>query len=227
MMPRLRAVIADVRARYGARQVAVQGYCFGGRHAILAGSGSAPDAQAYAAAHPSRVSIPDELDATSVPGIYLLAEKDHLVGPKDIAAMQALSTKRTGGSGPATEVHVWSGVEHGFAVRGNPADPVVNAARDAAFAATVTFFNKHMPADGGAAAPPATTGAGATVIPAAPAPAPAAAVQAAPAPAPAAAEAAPAPAPAAEAAPAAAEAAPTPAPAAEAAPSPVASGEDS
>jgi hypothetical protein len=171
MLPRVRAVIADVRARFGATQVAAQGYCFGGRHAVQLGSGATPDVQVYAAAHPSRVAIPDELNATTVPGIYLLAEKDHLVGPKDIAAMQALAAKRRAEGGVATEVHVWSGVEHGFAVRGDTADPVVNAARTAAFAATVAFFNKHMPATSPAGAAPAA-GAGtapATAAPDAPA----------------------------------------------------------
>jgi dienelactone hydrolase len=54
-------VAAELREKHGILKVAAQGYCFGGRFAVLAAATQSIDA--FAAAHPSRVVLPTEVAA--------------------------------------------------------------------------------------------------------------------------------------------------------------------
>ena len=78
-VPLLRAVVADLRAAHGIERVAVQGYCWGGRYAILGASTGGGDggqrvADLVVACHPSRVSVPKDIEAIETPALFVCAE---------------------------------------------------------------------------------------------------------------------------------------------------------
>ena len=66
----------------------------GGRYAILAGGGPKPLVDVFAAAHPTSVKYPAEIETVSVPSIWLLAEKDSIFQDKAIAQAQAILSKK-------------------------------------------------------------------------------------------------------------------------------------
>ncbi|KAL8392078.1 hypothetical protein RB595_002324 [Gaeumannomyces hyphopodioides] len=121
-------------------KVGVVGFCWGGRHAIdLCGveaeaeteteGGRRPLVDCGFTAHPSMVKIPDALERVRVPLSVANGDNDAFMGRDKMATLKrVLEGVRDGegGSGSGSRVHevvVYEGAIHGFAVRGNPADP--------------------------------------------------------------------------------------------------------
>ena len=137
----LAEVTAELREKHGIKRIAIKGYCWGGKFAVLAAA--TPIIDAFAAAHPSRLEIPASIEAVAHPGIFLLAETDrHISGEVEaalVAAAQAVTSR-----GLEVEVRKWPGTSHGFAVRGGDDDPKVATARREAFEAAVEFFRRNF-----------------------------------------------------------------------------------
>lgn len=143
VIPLLNQFIKELRENRGIRKLAVQGYCFGGRYAVLAGGGvTVSQVEAFAAAHPASIAVPADIDAVKVPGIFILAGKDWSFSKADVQKTKDILTAKVAAF--PTEFHEYPGTSHGFAVRGNNEDEVVRTARQAAFEATATFFRKHL-----------------------------------------------------------------------------------
>ena len=61
---------------HGNGRLGAVGFCFGGRYAVLAAGGAEPRVDAYAAVHPSQISVPADVEAVRRPGLFILAESD-------------------------------------------------------------------------------------------------------------------------------------------------------
>lgn len=163
------AVFPAVTAAHGGPGVArigVLGYCFGGRYTVLAGA--TPAVTAIATAHPSMVALPGDVEAVTVPALYMLSATDFLMSAAQMAQLRALAADRN--ARVPTQVMDFPGTVHGFAVRGDDAIPATRAARELATVTTGDFFRRHLlPAAVATApaAPAAATADGDAAVPAA------------------------------------------------------------
>ncbi|EIW80156.1 alpha beta-hydrolase [Coniophora puteana RWD-64-598 SS2] len=108
-----RAWVDAVRARYPHAKISTFGHCFGGRHAIEA---CVDDAfVATAIAHPGEL-YEEHFNVLKVPILLSCAEEDRTF-PKELRrrAEDALVARKH-----TYHFQIFSGVSHGFAVRGNP-----------------------------------------------------------------------------------------------------------
>ncbi|KAK7204186.1 dienelactone hydrolase [Myxozyma melibiosi] len=110
------------------------GYCFGGKYVVRLLDEGKLDGGFIA--HPSYVTDP-ELRAIKGPLSIAAAETDYLLTEEERHLTEKV-LKEIG----ATYLLTLSSVEHGFAVRGDPSDPVTMWAHEAAFYQAVQWFNR-------------------------------------------------------------------------------------
>ncbi|RCK58929.1 Protein AIM2 [Candida viswanathii] len=110
-------------------------YCFGAKYAVqnLSESGSL---DAAAIAHPSFVTI-EEVKAIKRPLLISAAETDPIFTPE----LRHHSEDELAKLGVRYQVDLFSGVAHGFAVRGDIKDPVVRYAKEKALSDQLCFFD--------------------------------------------------------------------------------------
>lgn len=115
--------------------IGVIGYCFGAKYAIqqIASDGYADNA---AVAHPSFVTI-EEVEAIKKPLLISAAEVDELFPPEMRHKTEASLAK----IGARYQLDLFSGVTHGWAMKGDPKDPVVNYAMNKTLADQIHWFN--------------------------------------------------------------------------------------
>lgn len=125
----------ELRAKIGSDAfVGAIGYCFGAKYAIqqIAADGHA---SAAAAAHPSFVDL-EEVKQIKKPLIISAAETDPIF-PADLRHQ----TENALAEIKATyQIDLFSGVSHGFAVRGDLTNPEVRYAADKALTDQIQFF---------------------------------------------------------------------------------------
>lgn len=115
--------------------IGVVGYCFGAKYAIqqIASDGFA---DAAAVAHPSFVAI-EEVEAIKKPLLISAAETDSIFPPelrhKTEATLANIKARY--------QLDLFSGVSHGYAVRGDPKDPLVKYAMNKTLADQIQWFN--------------------------------------------------------------------------------------
>lgn len=132
--------------------LAATGYCFGAREAIslacpTPGTKSAVDA--IFIAHPttldasawSGMRVPVSI-AASEHDMAFPAEKRHAV--EDVLAGASAKSVEEGGKIVPWQVALYSGVYHGFAVRGNMEDPLVKFAKESATVQAVRWFDAFL-----------------------------------------------------------------------------------
>ncbi|KAF8002384.1 hypothetical protein HF325_003349 [Metschnikowia pulcherrima] len=115
--------------------VGVIGYCFGAKFAIphLAVDGIAT---AGAVAHPSSVAV-EEISAIRKPIIISAAETDPVFAPE----LRHQTEAKLAEIKARYQLTLFSGVEHGFAVRGDIKDPVVKYAKEKTLADQLQWFS--------------------------------------------------------------------------------------
>lgn len=121
------------------------------QHTLIYTVCSAPFVRDYALAntikagvftHPSRLNVPDDLNAllekSNAAVLFNTCEAD----PQFSQESQKIADEILGGGKykPGYERTYWEGCRHGFAVRGDMSDPKVKAGKEGAFKATATFF---------------------------------------------------------------------------------------
>ncbi|KAM0150930.1 hypothetical protein ACHAQE_000484 [Botrytis cinerea] len=122
----------------GERKIGMVGYCWGGRYAIRAGLESnmilidgvkKPLIDAVVALHPSNLVFPRDVEGLVVPISYGWGEKDVAVSIKSKGIIEEIHQKEgeKGRKVPEMEHRVYKPGRHGFAVRGNPDDPLERA----------------------------------------------------------------------------------------------------
>lgn len=141
ILGQLHRVVTALKADHGVRHVVAQGYCWGGKYAILAGTKGSCDEEpnpfvdAFVAAHPSRVEVPSHIEAIATPGLFLFSETDKLFTPEVIGRVKSIVEANHFD----VEIKQFPGTNHGFAVRGDEADPVVGKAKEEALQAGIAF----------------------------------------------------------------------------------------
>lgn len=120
------------------RKIGMVGFCWGGRYAIRAGlesnmieidSEKVPLVDAVVALHPSNLAFPDDMEALVVPVSYGWGLEDagvHIEQKGKVEEIHA-KAKAAGRQVPEMEHKVYKPGRHGFAVRGNPDDPLERA----------------------------------------------------------------------------------------------------
>lgn len=129
------------RATPLAQKIGTVGFCWGGRYAIRAAQKSAttkiddqdvPLVHAAVALHPSQLELPDDVHHLGVPVAFGWGEEDANTKIELMDKIKAIhkeedSANTGSGEQPEMEHKVYKPGRHGFAVRGDPDDPVQKA----------------------------------------------------------------------------------------------------
>lgn len=91
------------------------------------------------AAHPSFVTEP-ELAAITGPLSIAAAETDTIFTTEQRHRSEVILKE----TGLPYQINLFSGVEHGFAVRGDPNNRVIQFAKEQAFRQAVVWFDEHL-----------------------------------------------------------------------------------
>ncbi|KAJ5084295.1 hypothetical protein NUU61_008874 [Penicillium alfredii] len=135
--PVVQAVLKEMRTNMGCERVGAAGYCFGAKYAIRLLQPGFFDA-AYVA-HPSFVEA-EELEAIKGPLSIAAAEIDSIFpAPKRHESEEILAK-----IGQPYQINLFSGVEHGFAVRADISKPTNRFAKESAFLQAVAWFNQYL-----------------------------------------------------------------------------------
>ncbi|KAG2418634.1 hypothetical protein HFD88_001735 [Aspergillus terreus] len=135
--PVVQSVIDEMRTKMGCRKIGAVGYCFGAKYVVRFLHSGVLDA-GYVA-HPSFVEA-DELRKIEGPLSIAAAETDSIFpAPKRHESEKILSEV-----GQPYQINLFSGVEHGFAVRADISKPHLKFAKENAFIQAVTWLNQYL-----------------------------------------------------------------------------------
>ncbi|GLI80641.1 hypothetical protein PoHVEF18_008998 [Penicillium ochrochloron] len=135
--PVVKAVFGEMKSNFGCERVGAIGYCFGAKYAVRLLQDDGVDA-AYVA-HPSFVDA-EELAAIKRPLSIAAAETDSIFPTAKRHESEEILAK----TGQPYQINLFSGVEHGFAVRADISKPIIRFAKEAAFTQAVAWFNQYL-----------------------------------------------------------------------------------
>ncbi|KAJ9609090.1 hypothetical protein H2200_006861 [Cladophialophora chaetospira] len=131
--------LSEMRSKYRCQKIGAAGYCFGAKYVVRhlrAGQG-AIDA-AYVA-HPTQVEK-NELEAITGAIAIAAAEDDTQFPPEKRYESEEILKS----IGVPYQLNLYSGVSHGFAVRGDPKIRAHLYAKENAFIQAVQWFKEHL-----------------------------------------------------------------------------------
>ncbi|PWY71673.1 alpha/beta-hydrolase [Aspergillus heteromorphus CBS 117.55] len=137
--PIIEACITEMRSKYGVKKIGAVGYCFGGKYVVRHLHPEQGKIDAGYTAHPSFVTA-EELKAIKGPLSISAAEVDAIF-PTEKRHESEVILKDLGFP---YQINLYSGVEHGFSVRGNPEKRTVQYAKESAFLQAVQWFKEHL-----------------------------------------------------------------------------------
>lgn len=128
----------NLRKEFSPKFVGVIGYCFGAKYAVQQVHKTDGHADVCAIAHPSFVEL-EEVEAIGKSKSILIsaAESDVTFS----AELRHLTEASLSKLGMRYQIDLFSGVEHGFAVRGDTSNPVVKYAKEKVLSDQVYWFN--------------------------------------------------------------------------------------
>ncbi|KKK17017.1 hypothetical protein ARAM_003403 [Aspergillus rambellii] len=136
-------------------KIGMVGFCWGGKYAVRAGLESnmvevdgakVPLVDAVVALHPSHLAIPGDVKTLVVPVSFGWGREDSFVDIGQMAAVQGLhaSLAKTGRELPDMAHQEYKPGRHGFAVRGNPDDPLERACLEDSVTQVLTWFARWL-----------------------------------------------------------------------------------
>ncbi|CAG9955610.1 unnamed protein product [Clonostachys rosea f. rosea IK726] len=128
--------IQSLKKEYSAKKIGVLGYCFGAKFAV---GHFKNDIDACFLAHPSFVSD-EELAAIQGPLSIAAADTDPIFPDE----LRHKSENILRGTGQPWQICLYSGVAHGFAVRGDLSKRAERFAKAQAFQQAIVWFNEHL-----------------------------------------------------------------------------------
>lgn len=134
-------IVSHLRTAQPSVKIGYVGFCWGGRFAISQNHLF----DASVACHPSLVKFPGELDGIKKPFSLAAAWSDPYYN-KERAEQTEKILKDKGLKD--VEVKVYYEVNHGWTARGDMSNPVQKKARDEAVQQVVSWFGKHLSAEG-------------------------------------------------------------------------------
>ncbi|KAI8905190.1 dienelactone hydrolase [Gorgonomyces haynaldii] len=129
----------------GYSKIAMMGFCWGGKVCIALSKEESLDSNypsllnAFATAHPPPLQMPTDVAQIQTPFVFVLAGDDtHIKAPMIQAIQETASTKNN------ISVHVFPGMKHGFAIRGNKSSQNVMQSADDAFVRVMSHFKSVL-----------------------------------------------------------------------------------
>ncbi|KAL7267453.1 hypothetical protein RUND412_009964 [Rhizina undulata] len=129
-------VLAAIKSEIKPKKIGAVGYCYGGKYVIRLLNG---DIDAGYTAHPSFATI-EEVAAIKAPLAISAAETDTIF-PAELRRQTEDKLKEVGATYQLT---LFSGVEHGFAVRADVSKKLERFGKEQAFGQAVTWFGEFL-----------------------------------------------------------------------------------
>lgn len=137
--PLVDAVVKELKGKLGVKRLGGVGYCFGAKYVTRFLKDGQLDAGYFA--HPSFVEA-DELKAITGPLSISAAETDNIFPAEKRRESEDILV----GIKATYQINLFSGVEHGFAVRGDISKKHVKFAKEQAFFQAVAWFDEYLKA---------------------------------------------------------------------------------
>ncbi|KIW40993.1 uncharacterized protein PV06_06591 [Exophiala oligosperma] len=137
--PIVDSCLVEMRTKYNCKKIGAVGYCFGGKYVVRHLRPDAGKIDVGYTAHPSFVQA-DELRDLKGPLAISAAETDHIFPTEKRHETETILKDL----GFPYQINLYSGVEHGFAVRGDPKNRVAQYAKENAFLQAVQWFEEHL-----------------------------------------------------------------------------------
>jgi len=143
------------RATPKSQKIGMIGFCWGGRYAIRAGlesnmieidGGKIPLVDAVVALHPSNLVLPGDVEPPVVPVSYGWGFEDTAVKIEQKGKVEEIheKAKAAGKKLPEIEHKIYKPGRHGFAVRGNPDDPLERACLEDSVTQVLDWFGRWL-----------------------------------------------------------------------------------
>ncbi|KAJ5650974.1 dienelactone hydrolase [Penicillium longicatenatum] len=136
--PIVDSCLTVLRGTFGCKTIGAVGYCFGAKYVVRFLQPSIKVDVGFMA-HPTNVTE-EELAAIKGPLGIAAAETDRLFSPEKCHKSELIIQQ----TGLPYQINLYSGVDHGFAVRGDLSKRVGKYAKETAFLQAVLWFNEHM-----------------------------------------------------------------------------------
>ncbi|KAL9108556.1 MAG: hypothetical protein Q9227_006642 [Pyrenula ochraceoflavens] len=137
--PVVDAAIVEMRTKYGCKKIGAVGYCFGAKYVVRHLRPDMGKVDVGYCAHPSFVDA-DELKDIKGPLSISAAETDQIFPPEKRHETEQIlpETKQP------YQINLFSGVQHGFAVRAEIKEKPAKYAKEMAFLQAVQFFETYL-----------------------------------------------------------------------------------
>ncbi|KAF8846461.1 hypothetical protein BDZ45DRAFT_682511 [Acephala macrosclerotiorum] len=143
------------RATPKSQKIGMVGFCWGGRYAVKAGlkgnmieldGAKVPLVDAIVALHPSNMVLPGDVETLVVPTSYGWGLEDTQVKIEQKGKVEDIhaKAKAAGRKLPEMEHKVYRPGRHGFAVRGNPNDPLERACLEDSVTQVLSWFGRWL-----------------------------------------------------------------------------------
>lgn len=146
--PVITSVVKALRSEYKVKRIGSVGYCFGAKYVFRflgeVGSSNSATIDAGCVAHPSFV---DEAEVKAIRGPLSIAaaEVDEIFPEEKRHLSEKILKELSGGPEKLPyQVVLYSGVHHGFAVRGDVKDKRAKFAKEHAFIQAVQWFDTFL-----------------------------------------------------------------------------------
>jgi len=145
-MPKVRSFFEAVRMNEGmSLPIGVAGFCWGGKHAVVLAQNELASndkslIDASFTAHPSLVEIPADLEKITKPLALANGDQDFVTSIKEVERWRSV----TDALAVDTEVQVYPGAGHGFAIRADPKSEKIMEQSDKAEHQAVNWFEKQF-----------------------------------------------------------------------------------
>jgi dienelactone hydrolase len=137
------------------QKIGMAGFCWGGKYALRAGlesnmieinGGKVPLVDAVVVLHPSNLTFPDDVEDLVVPVSYGWGVEDSEVKFEQKGKTEEIhaKAKAAGRKVPEMEHKVYKPGRHGFAVRGNPDDPLERACLEDSMTQALNWFGRWL-----------------------------------------------------------------------------------
>ncbi|KAJ1559993.1 hypothetical protein HK096_010435 [Nowakowskiella sp. JEL0078] len=137
-IPLVNEAISQLRGSIGVKKIALAGFCWGARYAVLLCGEEELRVDVASLFHPSAVKV-QEYEPIKVPTIFHLAENDRYYPTEMITQTREVMAKKE-----KCQVFEYPATGHGFSLRGNKEIPEVLKARDESHTTTIAFFKSIL-----------------------------------------------------------------------------------
>lgn len=137
--PIIDACLVEMRTKYGCEQIAAVGYCFGAKYVVRHLRPDQGKIDVGYVAHPSFVQK-EELEEIKGPLAIAAAETDQIF-PAEKRHETEVILKDVG---QPYQINLYSGVQHGFAVRCDVAVQAQKYAKESAFLQALQWFDEYL-----------------------------------------------------------------------------------